>query len=114
VATASVLPDLDVEKIKRFCAARIPAEYADEVRLEVTTRGKNISIHERRPPWTGAPGEWTTMRIAQLRYEGDGGWTLYFGDRYGRWTMYFDLEPSQPVDVLIKELSEDPTCVFWG
>jgi hypothetical protein len=114
VAKASVLPDLDVEKVRRFCAARVPAEYADEVRLEVTTRGKNVSIHECRPPWTGAPGEWTKMPIAQLRYDGVGGWTLYFGDRYGRWTMYFDLEASQSIETIIKELAEDPTCVFWG
>ena len=52
--------------------------------------------------------------IAQIRYEGDGTWTLYFGDRYGTWTMYFDLDPKQPVDVLLNELEEDPTCVFWG
>ncbi|MGO9855471.1 MAG: hypothetical protein ACLPYY_10555 [Acidimicrobiales bacterium] len=47
---ARVLPDLDVEKVRRFCAARLPAEHADEVRLEDATRGKNISIHECRPP----------------------------------------------------------------
>ena len=49
-------PELDVEKVRRFCAARIPAKFADEVRLEVTTRGKNVSIHECRPVWRGAPG----------------------------------------------------------
>ena len=54
------------------------------------------------------------MPIAQLRYEGDGEWTLYFGDRNGKWTMYFDLDTKQPVDVLINELGDDPTCVFWG
>lgn len=54
------------------------------------------------------------MPIAQLRYEGDGEWTLYFGDRNGKWVLYFDLEPNQRVDVLIDELEEDPTCVFWG
>jgi Protein of unknown function (DUF3024) len=109
----SVLPELDVEKVKRFCTKRVPDTLADEVRLEVSTRRKNVSIHERRPVWRGAPGEWTSMPIAQLRYEGDGAWTLYFGDRNGKWTMYFDLDPRQPVDV-INELEEDPTCVFWG
>jgi hypothetical protein len=109
-----VLPELDVEKVRRFCKKRVPDTLADEVRLTVTTRGKNVSIHQRRPVWRGAPGEWTSMPIAQLRYEGDGEWTLYFGDRYGKWTMYFDLDPKQPVDTIIKELEEDPTCVFWG
>lgn len=110
----TVLPELDVEKVRRFCRNKIPDRLADEVRLEVTTRGKRISIHESRPVWKGAPGEWTSMPIAQLRYDGEGGWTLYFGDRNGKWVLYFDLEPSQPVDLLIDELQGDPTCVFWG
>ena len=54
------------------------------------------------------------MPIAQLRYEGDGTWTLYFGDRYGKWTMYFDLDTNQPVSVILDEIGSDPTCVFWG
>ena len=57
-------------------------------------RGRRVSIHEQRPVWRGAPGDWTSMPIAQLRYEGDGRWTLYFGDRNGKWTQYFDLEPA--------------------
>ena len=111
---AIVLPELDVEKVRRWCRDRVPAKFNDEVRLEVSTRGKSVSIHECRPVWRGAPGEWTKMPIAQIRYEGDGTWTLYFGDRYGGWTMYFDLEAKQPIDVIIEEISSDPTCVFWG
>ena len=41
-------------------------------------------------------------------------WTLYFGDRYGKWTMYFDLDTNQPIDVILDEIGKDPTCVFWG
>ena len=110
----TVLPDLDVEKLRRFCTKRVPKTLADEVRLEVTTRGKSISIHERRPLWRGPTGEWTSMPIAQLRYEGDGAWTLYFGDRHGKWVVYPALEPRQRVDAIINELEEDPTCIFWG
>ena len=107
---ATVIPELDVEKVKRFCRDRVPAKFRDEVRLEVTIRGKTVSIHGCRPAWRGAPGEWTRMAIAQLRYEGESTWTLYFGDRYGKWTMYFDLATHQPID----EIGTDPTCVFWG
>ena len=111
---ATALPDIDVEKVRRSCRARIPDRLHEEVRLEVTTRGKSVSIHECRPVWKGAPGEWTKMPIAQIRYGGAGAWTLYFGDRYGKWTMYFDLDANQPIDVIINELETDPTCVFWG
>jgi hypothetical protein len=59
-----------VEKVRRWCRERAPTKFADEVRPEVSTRGKSISIHECRPVWRGAPGEWTKMPIAQIRYEG--------------------------------------------
>lgn len=111
---ATVLPELDIEKLRRLLRRRCPDELAEEVRLELTVAGKRLSVHELRPVWRGAPGEWTSMPIAQLRYDGNGLWTLYFGDRYGKWTMYFDLEPAQPIDVIITELDEDPTSVFWG
>jgi hypothetical protein len=28
--------------------------------------------------------------------------------------LSFDLDPKQPVDVIIDGLEEDPTCVVWG
>lgn len=108
------LPDLDVEKIRRFCAERVPKRVRDEVRLTVKVQGRRVSIHEERPVFKGAPGEWTSMPIAQLRYEGDGLWSLYYGDRNSKWQQYFDLEPHQPIATIINELDEDPTCVFWG
>jgi hypothetical protein len=110
----SVLPEIDIEKLRRFCRRHVPDALADEVRLEVTVKGRRVSVHECRPPWHGGPGEWTAMPIAQLRYVGDGAWTLYFGDRYGGWTLYMDLEPKQRIDTIIEELESDPTCVFWG
>jgi len=111
---ATVLPELDVAKLRRFCKERIPEAFADGVRLEVTVKGRRVSIHEHRPPWQGGPGEWTSQPIAQVRYEDEGTWTLYFGDRYGRWTYYDDLEPAQSIDAVIAELKVDPTSVFWG
>jgi Protein of unknown function (DUF3024) len=109
-----VLPELDMEKLRRSCRRRVPDALADEVRLEVSVKDERVSIHECRPPWRGGPGEWTSMPIAQVRYEGNGAWTLYFGDRYGNWTLYSDLEAKQPIDVIINELDADPTFVFWG
>ncbi len=108
------LPDLDIEKVQRACRRRVPEQLKDEIRLEVTVRGKRVSIHEQRPVWRGAPGEWTSMPIAQFRYEGEELWTLYFGDSRGKWTRYFELEPRQPIDVIINQVDTDPTGIFWG
>jgi hypothetical protein len=54
------------------------------------------------------------MPIAQLRYQGDGTWTLYFGDRHAKWRLYIDLDTNQPVGVILDEIEGDPTCIFWG
>src|ERR1700728_3212423 len=85
----------------------------DEVRLEVAARGKNLSTHECRPLWRGASGDWVRMPIAQIRYEGDDDWTLYFGDRHGKLTMYFDLDANQPIDVIINR-SKPTTPASFG
>jgi hypothetical protein len=111
--SVTVLPEFDVEKLRRSCNKRVPDKLVDELCLAVTVRGRRVSIHECRPPYLGT-GEWTSMSIAQIRYEGEGLWTLYFGDRYGKWTEYLDLERCQPIDVIIAELEDDPTGVFWG
>lgn len=111
---ATVLPEIDVEKVKRYCRAKIPERLHNEVRIETSIRGKSISIHECRPIWRGAPGEWTKTSVAQLRYEGDGTWTLYSADRNSKWFLYFDLDSHQPVDVILEEIEADPTGIFWG
>jgi hypothetical protein len=111
---ATVLPELDVEKVRRWCRERVSSKFADEVRLEVTARGKSVSIYECRPIWKGAPAEWTKMAIVQIRYQGDDTWNFYFGDRNGKWVEYFDLDTNQPIGVILDELGLDPTCVFWG
>jgi hypothetical protein len=49
------------------------------------------------------------MRIAQLRYGGQGGWALYFGDRYGGWTLCYDLEASQSIETILNGFSVDLT-----
>jgi hypothetical protein len=86
------------------------------MRLELSVRGNSITIVERRPPWSELVGpEWTSMRIAQLRYEARSGtWALYCADREDRWWPYDFAEPSPGVDELLRALDEDPSGIFWG
>jgi hypothetical protein len=37
-----------------------------------------------------------------------------WNDAAGEWTIYFDLDANQPIDVILDEIGADPTCVFWG
>jgi hypothetical protein len=105
-----------VATVQRYCEQRVPPASRSELRLEHAVRGNSITIVERRPPWSELVGpEWTSMRIAQLRYEAGGGtWALYCADRADRWWPYDFAEPSPDIDELLRALDEDPSGIFWG
>jgi hypothetical protein len=109
------VPDLAAAKITRFCESRTPPQLRDEMRLQVDVRGDSVTILDCRPLWHGAPGEWTQMKIAQLRYDPTArSWTIFWADRNGRWHRYDDLEPATDLDDVLSEIAEDPTCIFFG
>ena len=65
----------------RTAAPRTPAS-------STRSAGNNITIVERRPPWSELVGpDWTSMKIAQLRYDDRARtWSLYAADRHERWS----------------------------
>jgi len=115
MAIPELVRKADVKHVEALCD-RVPPHVRDEVRLEYAVRGNAITIVERRPPsHPGLGPEWTSMKIAQLRYEPrDLTWTLYCCDRNERWFAYYDVEPSRDVALLVAEIDEDPTGIFWG
>ena len=63
------LPDLDVARVRRWCAARVPERARDQVRVECEATPRHLTIVERRAPWRQNHGsEWSTVPIARLRY----------------------------------------------
>lgn len=94
----------------------MPEEHHDEVRLECSRRGNSITIIECRPPWNPELiGEWTSMKVAQLRYDTSSKrWSLFCCDRDERWWPYDNVESSVGVDPLLAEIDADPTGIFWG
>jgi hypothetical protein len=92
-----------VAEVDRYCDER-----------EHSVRGSAITIVERRPPWSELAGpEWSTTKVAQLRYDA-GLWTLYCSDSSGRWWLYPDADPAPDVAPLLAALGEDATGIFWG
>ena len=110
------LPELDVARVQRWCAARVPEPARHQVRVECQVAPRHLTIIERRAPWHEDLGaEWTSFPIARLRYTAaDKSWTLYWRDRNLRFHLYDLLSPSHQVDDLLTELDRDPTCIFWG
>jgi len=75
--------------------------------------------HDHRAPTSSNPKligpEWTSMRVAQLRYDASSKrWSLFCRDRDERWWPYDDIGPSVSVDPLLAEMDADPTGIFWG
>ena len=95
---------------------KVPAPHRNEVRVECEVRGKNVTVFECRPPWQPALGvEWRRQPVAQLRHNTDEhDWRLYCADRNGRWHYYDMAVPTRRIDVLLREIDEDPTGIFWG
>jgi hypothetical protein len=116
MAIPAAVRDDALRHVALFCENRIPEHVRDEIRLEHSVRGSKITIVERRPPWSELIGpEWTSMNIAQLRYdERSRTWSLYAADRDDRWFLYDDVGPAPDVGPLLAELADDPTCIFWG
>jgi hypothetical protein len=111
-----VLPELDVARVQRWCANRVPEQALHQVRVECEIDDRHLTIIERRAPWRPDFGpEWTRFPIARLRYTKTGKtWSLYWRDRNLRFHTYDRLRPTGNVDQLLDEIDRDPTGIFWG
>ncbi len=111
-----MIPEADLEMVKRWAYARVPERVRDQIRIELDVSERAITILECRPPWRQDMGpEWTRFPIARLRYtRSRGEWSLYWRDRNLRFHEYDLAEPSANIQDLLDEIDSDPTCIFWG
>ncbi len=111
-----MVPRIDVERVRKLCAGRVPVEVSHEVRVECEVDPRAVTVVEWRPPWREDFGpEWTRMPIARFRYVATTRlWTLYYHRHTGRWERYPLLGSTTRIDPLLSELELDPICVFWG
>jgi len=111
----TLVKTLAEKKVDEFCKKRVPAHVLDKVNLSYKISGNSITIFENRAPWHKDMKEWTSMPIAQIRYnEKTGEWTLYCADRNNRWHKYEGLLPTKNIDQILAEIDRDPTGIFWG
>ena len=96
------LPSLDVARVQKWCAARVPDRARHQVRVECEPATRHVTIVERRAPWReDATQEWSSFPIARLRYaKAAHTWSLYWRDRNLRFHVYDRLPPSRHVDDL--------------
>ena len=103
------------KKVDEYCKKKVPPHALHQVNLSYKIRGNSITIFENRAPWRIDIKEWTSMPIAQIRFdEKTGEWTLFCADRNDRWHEYYDIVPTKDIDKILAEIDEDPTGIFWG
>jgi hypothetical protein len=112
----NVVPELDVSRVRKWAHAKTPAEFRDQMRVEVDETPRGLTILDCRPPWPDqTDSEWMRMPIARLGYSKQAAeWTLYYADRNSRFHRYPECGPSRHVADLLAEIDADPTCIFWG
>lgn len=113
--TSSEVPETDLARIRRWCAARVPSEAAHQVRVVGLVDGPRVVITEERPPWDReATAPWETYPLARLTYVATTRhWKLEVsaeGDRFRKYAR----RPSGALEGLLEEIDADPTFVFWG
>lgn len=114
--TPSFLPEVDVARVKRWCAKRVPEEALHQVRVECEVAERYLTIVERRAPWRKEFGpQWSSFPIARLRYiKKHQNWQLYWRDRNLRFHRYDRIQSPADITTLLAELDQDPTGIFWG
>ncbi|WP_103355100.1 DUF3024 domain-containing protein [Amycolatopsis sp. CA-128772] len=106
------IPELALRQIERWCTQRVPEHLQDRVRVECRTRGRVVTIVERRAPQEGP--EWSEQKVAQLRLDEFGIWSVWWADRNGRWLSYPDAPVASTPPALLDEIDRNPGGVFWG
>jgi hypothetical protein len=110
------LPELDVARVQRWCAAQVPEHARGEIRIECDIAPRHLTICECRRPWREDFGpDWTRFPIARLHYTKTTGlWALYWCDRHSKFRRYRFLDPSPSLQDLLEHLENSGDPIFWG
>ncbi|MGH3674300.1 MAG: DUF3024 domain-containing protein [Mycobacterium sp.] len=112
------LPDEDVALVRRWVDALnsgMPAHVTSQLRYRLDIERNALTIVECRPVSVDDPrGKWFEVFVARLRFFRSRGWELYWPDRNSEFHVYDLIEPTHDVTVLLDEIDDDPTCIFFG
>jgi len=112
------LPDEDVAIVRQWVDAlnsEVPEHVRTQLRYEIDTYRNALTLVECRPVEVANPaGDWFRVPFARLRFTRSRGWELYYSDRDSDFHVYDLVEPTQDVAILLAEIDDDPTCIFFG
>jgi hypothetical protein len=104
-----------VERLLRpICAPHPDPSVAAQLRHGYRIDGYAVILFESRPAYR-APHNWQDHDIAKFRFVNTKGlWELSCQFRDLKWHSYEPLPESPDLDVLVAEVRNDPTGIFWG
>lgn len=103
------------KQLEKFCAARIPAEVQDRVKMDYIIKGNVATLIEKRPRWDDPAAPWTERPIAHMIFEKTTmTWQLYWIRGNGKKERYTNLPPQKDLQACIDEINADPLGTFWG
>jgi len=112
------LPAADVELVAAFVNklnAGMPPHVASQLRYRLDTDRNALTVVESPAVDPGqSTGDWFDVSVARLRFTRSRGWELYWPDRDSTFHLYEAVEPTQDVTLLLEEIDNDPTGIFFG
>lgn len=109
------IPELDLQRIEKWCVAEASPLHADELRVEADVTPTAVTIVETRPPWDGSDGVRMRFPIARLRYTATTRqWTLCWRDRHLRFHRYDRVPAARHVQELLDFVADSGDPIFWG
>ncbi len=100
--------------LDRYCDEKTPPHIRRQVCLKYRFDGNAVVLYEERPQFD-RPSQRIELKVARFRYfVGRRDWVLYWRDRNSRWHRYELVPPSKHFQDLLREVDDDPTCIFWG
>lgn len=112
------LPEADVALVREYVeqlSASMPPHAARQLRYRVDIDRNAVTIVESsRTDPDDESSPWFDVSVARLRFFRSRGWELYWADRDSAFHLYEMVPATQDVTVLLEEIEEDPTGIFFG
>lgn len=104
-----------VERLLRpICAPHHDPAVAAQLRHGYRIEGYSVVLFESRPAYR-PPHDWHDRDVAKFRFvKTKRMWELFCQFRDLKWHTYEPLPESSDLDVLVAEVRNDPTGIFWG
>jgi hypothetical protein len=101
-------------RLLEYCHDKVPNHSRQKLKIHFKIRVDTVTLFESRP-YHLDESIWTDTPIARLQYDSETPkWSLYYADEHSNWHPYTSIEPSGDVDVLLKEIDDYLTGIFWG